>query len=62
MGREKYVKLPKPGTNPRGVEITRESLTALINNENTYSIKLDWQRTKINYNPYKKWIDYWREN
>lgn len=24
LGREKYIKLPKPGTNPRGVEISKE--------------------------------------
>jgi len=62
IGRKKYIKLPKAGTNPRGVEITQESLAALINDKDTYSIKLHWQRTKIDYNPYKKWVDYWKEN
>ena len=28
IGRGKYIKLPKPGTNPRGVEITKEALAA----------------------------------
>ncbi len=29
IGRENYIKLPKPGTNPRGVEITKEALISL---------------------------------
>ncbi len=29
IGRNKYIKLPKPGTNPRGVEISRKALSAL---------------------------------
>lgn len=27
MGTQEYIKLPKPGTNPRGVEITKEALS-----------------------------------
>ncbi|MGQ9702784.1 MAG: ThaI family type II restriction endonuclease, partial [bacterium] len=30
IGRENYIKLPKPGTNPRGVEITKEALSSLV--------------------------------
>lgn len=30
IGREKYIKLPKAGTNPRGVEITKEALSTLV--------------------------------
>lgn len=30
IGRENYIKLPKPGTNPRGVEITKEALSDLV--------------------------------
>lgn len=61
MGREHYIKLPKPGTNPRGVEITKEALSALICNRETKCIKINWQRTKIDFNPYKRWIDLWEE-
>ncbi|PIR71872.1 MAG: type II restriction endonuclease subunit R [Candidatus Nealsonbacteria bacterium CG_4_10_14_0_2_um_filter_37_10] len=61
MGREKYIKLPKPGTNPRGVEITKEALLQLINFKETKFIEIFWQKTKVDYNPYKKWVDYWRE-
>jgi hypothetical protein len=59
MDRKDYIKLPKPGTNPRGVEITKEALSTLIRDSKV--IEIHWQRTKIDYSPYKKWVDYWRE-
>ena len=61
MGREKYIKLPTPGTNPRGVEITKEALSQLVQDEETKVIEIDWQRSEIDYHPYKRWVDYWRE-
>lgn len=62
IGREGYIKLPKPGTNPRGVEITKQALSTLIEDSETKSIKINWQRTKIDFNPYKRWVDLWRED
>lgn len=62
LGREKYIKLPKLGTNPRGVEITKEALSSLVEDGMTKVIKISWQKTKIDYNPYKRWIDYWRKD
>ena len=62
VGREKYIKLPKPGTNPRGVEITKEALSTLIKDKGTDVIEIYWHRTKIEYDPFKRWVDYWRED
>jgi len=62
MGMAGYIKLPKPGTNPRGVEITREALSRLARDEMTKVIEIHWRRVEIDYNPYERWIDYWREN
>jgi len=62
IGRRSYIKLPKPGTNPRGVEITKEALSALVADNETKSIEINWQRTKIDFNPYKRWVDLWRED
>ncbi len=62
MDREDYIKLPKPGTNPRGVEITKEALSTLIKDKDSKVIEIHWQRTKIDYSPYKRWVDYWRED
>lgn len=61
IGRQNYIKLPKLGTNPRGVEITKEALSSLAENEMSKTIEVHWQKTKADYNPYKRWVDYWRE-
>ena len=62
MERHNYIKLPKLGTNPRGVEFTRQSLENLIADNNTRRILIEWQRIDTEFNPYKRWIDLWREN
>jgi len=62
MGRERYINLPKAGTNPRGVEISEEALSSLVGDEESRCIAIFWQKTRIDYDPYKKWVDYWRES
>ncbi len=62
MSRERYIKLPKAGTNPRGVEITKEALPSLVNDKDSEGIELCWQKEKIDFNPYKRWIDLWEED
>jgi len=61
-GRNGYIKLPKLGTNPRGVEITKEALSSLVKDDLSKVIEINWQKTKIDYNPYKRWVDYWKED
>lgn len=56
MGREKYFKLPKPETNPRGVEITKEALSTLIKEKGTDVIEIHWHWTRIEYDPFKRWV------
>lgn len=62
IGKEKYIRLPKLGTNPRGVEITKEALEALVKDRESKVIEIYWQKAKIDYNPYKRWVDYWKED
>ena len=62
MGRENYIKLPKAGTNPRGAEITKESLSNLVADKQCQRIIIDGQKVKIDFNPYKKWVDFWEED
>ena len=62
MGREKYFKLPKPGTNPRGVEINNDVLLRLLQDKDTKRIEIFWQRSTIEYRPYQRWVDYWKES
>lgn len=62
IGKEKYIKLPKPGTNPRGVEITKEALSSLVEDSMSRRVIINWQKTKIELNSYKRWVDLWRED
>lgn len=61
IGRENYIKLPKPGTNPRGVEITKEALTELTEGDLTQKIEIHWIKEDLDHDPYKRWVDYWLE-
>jgi len=62
IGRDNYIKLPKVGTNPRGAEITQEALSNLVIDKQCQRIIINWQKTIINFNPYKKWVDFWKED
>jgi len=62
IGRDKYIRLPKPGTNPRGVEISKEALMNLVGHDETKAIEIKWDRIKIDYDPYKRWEYYWRDD
>lgn len=62
IGRNNYIKLPKEGTNPRGVEITQDALLKLVKHKESKYIEIFWQKTKIDYDPFKRWIDYWKED
>ena len=62
MGRQNYIQLPKPGTNPRGAEITKEALSSLVKDKDAKTIEILWKKTTIEFNPYKRWVDYWKED
>lgn len=61
LGKESYFKLPKPGTNPRGVEITKEALEILTKDKSSKTIPIMWTKKNLDYDPYKRWLDYWSE-
>ena len=60
IGRENYIKLPKEGTNPRGVEITQSALELLTENKNSWGLKVFWERQEVKAEIYKKWLDLWK--
>lgn len=61
-GKEFYFKLPKQGTNPRGVEITNEAINQLVEHPTTKKVEIDWNRDEsIEYNSYDRWIDEWEK-
>ncbi|MGH8014901.1 MAG: ThaI family type II restriction endonuclease [Candidatus Zixiibacteriota bacterium] len=61
LGRERYIKLPKKGTNPRGVELSKEALTKMRLDRRTNVIEIEWKKTHIEFDAYKRWVDYWKE-
>lgn len=62
IGRDNYIKLPKVGTNPRGVEISKEALAKLSSHALSRSISINWQRKELKISSYKKWVDLWKED
>jgi len=61
IGRSSYIKLPKAGTNPRGIEITRQALQVLLQHRNVFNIPIDWKREIIEYKPFKRWVELWAQ-
>ncbi len=62
LGKDRYLKLPKVGTNPRGVEFTREAIEAMLSDKETLKIDIDWKKEVLEYDTYKRWVEYWQED
>ncbi len=61
FGKYNFIKLPKRGTNPRGVEYSKEALKKMIQDSRTKNIDIFWRRTIVDIDPYKRWEDLWKE-
>lgn len=59
MGKENYIKLPRPGTNPRGVEMQGAAMKRLIAHPQTISFQINWQRDDIEFNAFNRWVEMW---
>lgn len=60
LGQKDYIKLPKPGTNPRGVEMSANALNELINSDECYKININWIKNNItDFKPLQRWIELW---
>ncbi len=63
IGRKKYLKMPKLGTNPRGVEFSREAVSKMLKDKRTFKIQIDWARSDLPIKSiYERWIDFWKES
>ncbi|MEW6716385.1 MAG: ThaI family type II restriction endonuclease [Chloroflexota bacterium] len=62
IGRQSYIKLPKVGTNPRGVEISAGALNLLSDHSQSPKIPIKWYRKKVDYNPYDRWLELWKRD
>ncbi len=61
ISRSEYIKLPKAGTNPRGVELSGKAIEELSKHPQTMKIEIDWKRSDIKHNPYERWVEHWLE-
>lgn len=62
LGKEKYIKLPTAGTNPRGVEMKAEAMLSLATHEKTFKIPIDWSKENLIFKPYNRWVELWQED
>ncbi|MGP6207710.1 ThaI family type II restriction endonuclease [Cuniculiplasma sp. SKW3] len=62
LGREEYIKLPKKGTNPRGIELSNNAIRMLIDSKEVSSITIDWKKQPIEYSPFKRWVEMWGDS
>lgn len=62
LGRERYIKLPRKGTNPRGVEISSEALRSCLS-LTPYKIPIEWVvDDNLSYDPYGRWVELWEKS
>lgn len=62
IGREEYLTLPKPGTNPRGVEMSTMAIRSLTEDPQCLTIPVKWNKTEKQFDPYKRWLELWEQD
>ena len=62
IGRDEYIKLPKPGTNPRGVEISTQAIRILAKHPRSMKIPIKWEKEEIHFDTYKRWLELWEQD
>lgn len=62
LGRERCIRLPPLGTNPRGIEITSEALESLVSHNVTLDIDIEWKKESIPFNAYERWVQHWEND
>ena len=60
LGAKRYLKLPKRGTNPRGVEMTKKAVELLTKDEGALSIDISWTRREVKHLIYDRWVELWK--
>lgn len=63
LGKDKYLNLPKLGTNPRGVDFSKAAIDSMLGDMRTLRITVDWVKPELSSQSiYQRWIDYWQES
>ena len=60
LGKNNYFKMPKKGTNPRGVEYSKQAISAMMNSSGTKRIMINWVKSNPPYDVFERWVDYWK--
>lgn len=62
LGRSEYLDY-RQGTNTRGVNLSRQALTAIENNRQSVVLRLQWYKSAQPRpeSKYDRWVSYWRE-
>lgn len=61
IGIESYIKLPKTGTNNRGIEFSSKAISSLLEHRETKSIAINWLEKDIIVNTFERWVELWKE-
>lgn len=61
-GAEQFFVLPKPGTYPRGVEISGKALEMATRDPRSRSIPILWRKPEMGFNRYERWLSYCRQD
>ncbi len=62
IGRAGYIKLPKVGINPRGVEMTGKALKLLVEHQETSKILVNWKKESIAFDTFERWVELWQKD
>ncbi|WP_094759582.1 ThaI family type II restriction endonuclease [Sedimentisphaera salicampi] len=57
LGHSEYLKLPKRGTNPRGVQISAMAFSEILEHKDTFQIQVQWDKSDLEFDAYKRWLD-----
>ena len=57
--KNEFFKLPRPGTNPRGVEYDRYALHNMVRHNQSITIPIQWTKPTLRYNIYERWLTNW---
>jgi hypothetical protein len=62
-GKEGHIlTMPKLGTNPRGVEFSKEAISSMMADKRTLRIGINWVKPDLPAKSvYQRWIDMWKE-
>lgn len=52
----------RPGTNTRGVNLSKAAKTQLLSHHNVFTLPIAWPRGGSPAKRYERWIDYWKDD